>query len=216
MTGRVQRDRDAAGVTWSNNGLPMALAVKFQLNPQAEPSIPTATAYERLESRRGKWNTEGAEPVSKHKIWPRRGGSVGRRGPRGLNLARESNKSGERNKGQGKMLYFEKITKQKKLLARKKRRRGRTERRLAKKQAERNRARTRRQEVCIATHNVRTTAVDGKHGIGRAWEVLSALRKLGCDVIGIQETRRSGQSVFEEAGYTVYCSGETKGKGELY
>ena len=51
-------------------------------------------------------------------------------------------------------------------------------------------------------------AVDGKRGIGRAWEVLSTYRKLGCDVIGIQETRRSGQSIlFVEAGYTVYCSG---------
>ena len=138
---------------------------------------------------------------------------MGRRGPGGSNLARETNTSGETgNKGNGKRLYIEKITKQKKLRARKKRKRGRTERRLAKKQAERSRARTRRQEVCIATHNVRTVAVDGKHGIGGAWEVLSALRILGCDVIGIQETRRSGQSIFVEAGYTVYCSDESGGE----
>ena len=95
----------------------MALAGKFQLNPQAKPFIPTVKAYERLDSRRGKRNTEGAEPVSKHRIWPRRGGSVGRRGPEGPNLARETNKSGENgNKGKGKRLYIEKITKQKKLL----------------------------------------------------------------------------------------------------
>ena len=66
----------------------------------------------------------------------------------------------------------------------------------------------------MATHNVRTMAVDGKHGIGRAWEVLSALRKLGCYVIGIQETRRSGQSIFVEAGYTVYCSVESGGESQ--
>ena len=49
--------------------------------------------------------------------------------------------------------------------------------------------------------------------IGRAWEeALSALRKLGCYVIGIQETRRGGQSIFVEAGYTVYCSGESGGE----
>ena len=71
---------------------------------------------------------------------------------------------------------------------------------LPKKQAERSRARSRRQEVCIATHNVRTMAVDGKHGIGRVWEVLSTFGKLGCDVIGIQ------------AGYTLYCSGESGGE----
>ena len=81
----------------------MALAGKFQLNPQAKPFIPTVKAYERLENRRGKRNTEGAEPVSKHKIWPRRGGSVGRCGREGPNLAREINKSGENgNKRNGK------------------------------------------------------------------------------------------------------------------
>ena len=116
---------------------------------------------------------------------------MGRRGPGGPNLARENG-----NKGKGKSLNIEKITNQKKMFARKKRRRG----------------------VCIATHNVRTMAVHGNHGIGRVWEVLSTFGNLGCDVIGIQETRRSGQSVFEEAGYTLYCSsescGESQGKGK--
>ena len=94
----------------------MALAGKFQLKPQAKPFIPRVKAYERLDSRRGKRNTEGAEPVSKHRIWPRRGGSVGRCGPGLPNLARETNKSGENvNMGKGKRLYIEKITKQKKI-----------------------------------------------------------------------------------------------------
>ena len=110
MINGVQRDQDAAGMTLSTKGVPMALAGKFQLNPQAKPFIPTVKAYERLESRRGKRNTEGAEPIRKHRIWPRRGGSVGRRGPRGPNLARETNKSGENgNKGKGKRLYIEKL-----------------------------------------------------------------------------------------------------------
>ena len=30
----------------------------------------------------------------------------------------------------------------------------------------------------------------------------------GCDVIGLQETRRSGHSAFSQARYLVYCSGE--------
>ena len=51
-------------------------------------------------------------------------------------------------------------------------------------------------------------AVDGKHGIGRALDVLSAYDRLGCNVIGLQETRRSGHSAFSQAGYLVYCSGE--------
>ena len=54
--------------------------------------------------------------------------------------------------------------------------------------------------------------VDGNHGIGRAWDVMSAFGKLGRDVIGIQETRRSGQSIFAQARYTVYCSGESEGE----
>ena len=118
---------------------------------------------------------------------------MGRRGPGGPNLARETNKSGEnRNKGKGKRLYIEKITNQKIMFARKTRRRG----------------------VCIATHNVRTMAVHGKHGIGRVWEVLSTFWKMGCDVIGIQETRRSGPSIFVESRYNVYCSGESGGESQ--
>ena len=70
--------------------------------------------------------------------------------------------SGENgNKGKGKRLCIEKITKQKKTRTQEEAaKRYRTERRVVKKQAERSRPRTRRQEVCIATHNVRTTAVD--------------------------------------------------------
>ena len=37
---------------------------------------------------------------------------------------------------------------------------------------------------------------------------------MGCDIIGLLETRRSGQSAFLQAGYVVYCSGESGGDGE--
>ena len=50
-------------------------------------------------------------------------------------------------------------------------------------------------------------AVDGKHGFGRALDVLSVYDRLGCDAIGLQKTRRSGHSAFSQAG-VVYCSGE--------
>ena len=59
----------------------------------------------------------------------------------------------------------------------------------------------------MATHSVRTMAVDGTHGVGRALDVLSVYDRLGCDVIGLQETRRSGHSAFIRTGY-LYCSGE--------
>ena len=55
-------------------------------------------------------------------------------------------------------------------------------------------------------------AVDGTHGVGRALHVLSVYDRLGCDVIGLQETRRSGHSAFSQAGYLVYCSGKCGGE----
>ena len=54
--------------------------------------------------------------------------------------------------------------------------------------------------------------VDGTHGIGRALDDLSVYDRLGCDVIGLQETRRSGHSAFAHAGYLVYYSGECGGE----
>ena len=64
----------------------------------------------------------------------------------------------------------------------------------------------------MATHNVRTMAVDGTHRVGRALDVLSVYDRLGCDVIGLQETCRSGHSAFIRAGSLVYCSGECGGE----
>ena len=55
-------------------------------------------------------------------------------------------------------------------------------------------------------------AVDGTRGVGRALDVLSVYDRLGCDVIGVQETRRSGQSAFSQASFLVYCSGEYGGE----
>ena len=54
-------------------------------------------------------------------------------------------------------------------------------------------------------------AVDGTHGVGRALDVLSVCDRLGCDAIGLQETRRR-HSAFSQAGYLVYCSGECGGE----
>ena len=61
-------------------------------------------------------------------------------------------------------------------------------------------------------------AVDGTHGVGLALDVLRVYDRLGCDVIGLQETRRSGHSAFSQTGYLVYfggeCGGENGGKKE--
>ena len=55
--------------------------------------------------------------------------------------------------------------------------------------------------------------VDGKHGVGRAAEVLDVCQEISCDIIGLQETRRSGQSALLQAGYVVHCSSESGGDG---
>ena len=57
-------------------------------------------------------------------------------------------------------------------------------------------ARARRREITFATDNVRTVAVDETHGVGLELDVLSLYDRLVCDVIGLQETRRSGHLAF--------------------
>ena len=153
--------------------------------------------------------------MSKHQTQLGRVRWASRRGEGKPNPPRETKNSGA-NGGRNwrTEVFVQKIIKRKKLCARKKRRRGRTRRRAARRQASNDRDRARRRELVIATHNVRTMAVDGKHGVGRAAEVLDVYQEMGCDIIGLQETRRSGQSALLQAGYVVYCSGESGGDGE--
>ena len=148
--------------------------------------------------------------MSKHQICPGDGRWTGRYGVVRLNPRRENKiqgKNGDRERGK-----IEKVTERRKHWARKRRRRGRAERRLVRQSKRRDRARARGREITVATHNVRTMAVDGTHGVGQALDVLSVYDRLGCDVIGLQETRRSGHSAFSQAGYLVYCSGECGGE----
>ena len=50
---------------------------------------------------------------------------------------------------------------------------------------------------------MQTIAVGGKHGVGRAAEVLGVYQEMDCDIVGLQETRCSGQSALLQAGYVV-------------
>ena len=148
--------------------------------------------------------------MSKHQIRPGDGRWTGRRGAGRLNPRRENKtqgKNGDREGGKN-----EEVAKRRKTFARKRRRRGRAERRRLRQSKRRNRAIARGWEIAVATHNVGTMAVDGTHGVGRELDVLSVYDRLGCDVIDLQETRRSGQSAFSQAGYLVYCSGECGGE----
>ena len=65
----------------------------------------------------------------------------------------------------------------------------------------------------VRVGDVLTMAVDGTYEVGRAIDVLSVYGRLVCDIIGLQETRRSRYSDFILAGYLVYCSGECGGEG---
>ena len=190
----------------------MASVVQCQLNPQVRPFVPTAMTP-KLAYRRGKWE-KGEEPASKHQIRPGDGRWAGRRGVGRLNQRRENktqDNNGDRERGK-----IEKVTERRKILVRKRRRRGRAERRCLRQSKRRNLARARGREIVVATHNVRTMSVDGTHGVGRALDVLDMYDRLGCDVIGLQETRRSGHSAFSQAGYLVYfsgvCGGQNGGK----
>ena len=182
----------------------MALAVHCQLNPQVRPFVPTVMGP-KLVYRRGK-REGGEEPVSKHQIRPGDGRWEGRRGVGRLNPRRETKPKGRNGDREKEMK--EEVANRRKFLARKRRWRGRAEWRLLRQRERRNRARARGREITVATHTIRTMAEDGKHGVGRALDVLSVYDRLGCEVIGLQETRRSGQSAFSQASYLVYCSGE--------
>ena len=165
--------------------------------------------HSTVQHRRGK-REEGEEPVSKHQIRPGDGRWTGRREVGRLNPRRENKiqgKNGDREGGKN-----EKVAKKRKIFGRKRRRRGRAERRRLRQSKRGNRARAGGLEIAVATHDVQTMAVDGTHGVGRALDVWSVYDRLGCDVIGLQETRRRGQSAFGQAGYLVYCSGECGGE----
>ena len=66
----------------------------------------------------------------------------------------------------------------------------------------------------MGTYNVRTLAFKGTNGIGHAEVILKTYEDAGCDIIGLKEVRRNGQSAFTAAGYVVFCSGADGGKHE--
>ena len=102
----------------------------------------------------------------------------------------------------------QKISNIKKRLARKGRRRARLERgRNAKTSQNVARARSRIGDLNVATWNARSLSLTGRRGTGHAEVLLQKRKVLGCDVIGLQETRRPGRSQFAAAGFRVFCSG---------
>ena len=93
-------------------------------------------------------------------------------------------------------------------LARKKRRGKRAERKSACKTHEAARVRSRLEELTFGTFNVRTAAVNGVNGIGHIDTLLTTCAAKGCDVIGLQETKRDGTYEISASGYRVFFSGD--------
>lgn len=97
--------------------------------------------------------------------------------------------------------------------SRKKIRRGRPAHREARREVVSDRELAHRGEVIVATHNVLTVVVDGKHGVRRSEEVLGKYREVGLDIVGLQETCHDSYSLCKQVGYVVYCSGRCGDKG---
>ena len=179
----------------------MALVVMgFKLNPDAVEFFPLS-GHRRGKRANWRWTS-----VSKQQI--RYAGGDERCGRRRVGLL---NPVGGETHKQG--MYLDRWTKQKisnrkKRSARKGRRRVRPERRRNAKTSQNvARARFRTGELNVAIWNIRSLSLTGRRGAGHAEVLLQKCKVLGCDVIGLQETRRPGRTDFAAAGYRVFCSG---------
>ena len=95
--------------------------------------------------------------------------------------------------------------------ARKKRRGKRAERNSARKNHKAARARSRLEELTFGTFNVRTTAFNGVNNNGYIDTLLRPFATKGCDVIGLQETKRDGISEIVATGLCVFSAMITAG-----
>ena len=73
------------------------------------------------------------------------------------------------------------------------------------------RAKGRMKELTFGPFNVRTTVLKGVNGIGHIDVLLRICAAKGCNVVGLQETKRDGISEIVAAGYRVYFSGDYSG-----
>ena len=170
------------------------------MHPNKAKSFPAATvlAVAKLGHRcRGKRVTPSEERRNARRVYAgkqkcRRWGSRGvvgvphptRRKNEGTNLGRKHLKLSERRK----------------TFARKKRRGKRVEKKFTRKKHKAARARSRLGKLTFGTFNVRTAAVNGVNGIGHIDTLLRLCAARGCDIIGLQETKRDGTSEILASG----------------
>ena len=109
-----------------------------------------------------------------------------------------------RRKKEGKNLgrkHLEELSERRRAFARKRRRGKRAESKSVRKKHKATRARSRLEDLTFATLNVRTAAVNGVNGIGHIDTLLRTCAAKGCDVIGLQETKRDGTSEISRVVY---------------
>ena len=106
------------------------------------------------------------------------------------------------------------LSKKRRVFARKKRRGKRGERKSARKKHKAARARSRLEELTFGTFNVRTATANGVNGIGHITTLLRTCAAKGCDVIGLQGTKRDGTSKIAASGYRVIFSGDCIRNGQ--
>ena len=99
-----------------------------------------------------------------------------------------------RRKNEGKNLgrnHLE-LSERRKAFARDKRRGKQAARKAARMKHKAARARSRLDELAFGTFNVRTPTVNGVNGIDHTHTLLKPCAAKGCDVVGLQETKRDG------------------------
>ena len=112
-----------------------------------------------------------------------------------------------RRENEGKNLgrkHLGKLSERGGAFARKKRRGKRAERKSAHKKHKASRARSQLEELTFGTFNVRTAGVNGVNSIGHIDTLLRTCAAKGCDVIGLQETKRDGTPEISTSGYRFF------------
>ena len=110
------------------------------------------------------------------------------------------------------------LSERRKTFAWKKRRRKRADRKATRMKHMAARARSRLEELTFGTFNLRTAAVNGINDIGPIDTLLRPCAAKGCDVTGLQETKKDRTPGIVASGYRVFfrcgCSGVKGRKGQ--
>ena len=176
--------------------------------PNKAKSFPAATVPAEAKSghrRRGKRGTRSEE---RRNAWRVHASKQKCRRWRSRGVVGVPYPTRRKNKGKKLGRKHSELSKKRRVFARKRRRGKRAERKSARKKHKAASARSRLKELTFDTFNVRTAAVNGVNGIGHIDTLLRTCAAKGCDVIGLQESKRDGTSQISASGHRVFFSGD--------